>query len=218
MTLHYSELYSNPNQDTYNLFGAQKDSGLKVNKFDKGKKVSMVAFADIESRFLNSVNYKNLWIEAFFIFSMVWTFGCILKPHVMKEFNRIIKKKIQGNKDEIATVAQLRSKLRNEHNMKRYQDFEPSADFKELPRPPYFLVPFPHEHSVFDIVFDLETNSWTPWESVKDEFPKPLDNELRKKSSYYNVFIQSEESIKYTYIISANILSNKSILLVGPTG
>jgi hypothetical protein len=191
---------------------------MKVNKFDKSKKVPLVSFADIESRFLNSINYKNLWIEAFFIFSMVWTFGYILKPHVLKEFNRLIKRKISGNIEEIATVAQLRSKLRNEQNMKRYQEFEPSPDFKELARPPYFMLPFPQEHSVFDIVFDLETNSWTTWESVKDEFPKSQDNELKKKSSFYNIFIQSEESIKYSYVISANILSNKSILLIGPTG
>jgi len=129
----------------------------------------------------------------------------------------LLKIKIVGNKDELATVAQLKSKLRNEQ-IKRYQEFEPSPDFKELPRPPYFLLPFPQENSVFDIVFDLEANSWTTWESVKDEFPKPQENEFRKKSSFFNVFIPSEESIKYSYVISANILSNKSILLIGPTG
>jgi hypothetical protein len=178
----------------------------------------MMAFADIESRFMNSINYKNIWIEAFFIFSMVWTFGYILKPHVLKEFNRIVKRKISGNNDQLATVAQMRNKLKEQQNMKKYQEFEPSPDFKALTRAPYFLLPFPQEYSVFDIVFDLETNSWTTWDSVKDEFPKSMDNEYRKKSSFFNVFIQSEESIKYSYIISANVLSNKSILLIGPTG
>jgi hypothetical protein len=51
---------------------------------------------------------NNIWIEAFFIFSMIWSFGYILKPHMLKEFNRIVKKKIGGNKDELATVAQLK--------------------------------------------------------------------------------------------------------------
>lgn len=67
----------------------------------------MTSFADSESRFLNSINYKNFWVEAFFIFSLVWTFGYILKPHVLKEFNRIIKRKITGNIDEIGTAAQM---------------------------------------------------------------------------------------------------------------
>ena len=213
---YYREIY-NTNQNNFSLFDEQKENKAQINKFDKSKKPSLVSFADIESRYLNSINFKNLWIEAFFIFSMVWGFGCVLKPHVLKEFNRIIKKKITGNKDELATVAQLKSKLRNEQ-IKRYQEFEPSPDFKELTKPPYFLLPFPQESSVFDIMFDLETNSWAAWESMKDEFPKAVENELRKKSSFYNMFIPSEESIKYSYIVSANILSNKSILLIGPTG
>lgn len=185
---------------------------------DKTKKEPMISFADSESRFLNSINYKKLWIEAFFIFSMVWTFGYILKPHVLKEFNRIMKRKISGTIDEVASVDQMRNKLKEQQNIKRYNEFELSADFIELIRPPYFLLPFPQEISVFDVVFNLETNSWTTWDLLKADFPKRIENELKTKSSFYNVFIPSEESIKYTYIISANILSNKSILLIGPTG
>ena len=47
----------------------------------------------------------------------------MLKPHLLKDFNRIIKKKIIGNKEELLTVAQLKSKLRNDH-VKQYQEFE----------------------------------------------------------------------------------------------
>lgn len=102
--------------------------------------------------------------------------------------------------------------------MKKYQEFEPSPDFIELTRPPYFLLPFPSEHSVFDILFDLESNSWITWEQIKDDFPKSQDSENKTKSSFHNIFIQSEESIKYSFIIAANALSHKSTLLIGPTG
>ena len=215
---YHNEKYNNINQNAFNVFDGQKEAGSsKAANFEKNKKTPLVSFADIESRYLNSINYKNLWIEAFFVFSLVWSFGYMLKPHLLKDFNRIIKKKIIGNKEELPTVAQLKSKLRNDH-VKRYQEFEPSPDFIELKRPPYFLLPFPNECSIFDIVYDLETNSWVTFESIKDEFPKSSDNELKKKSDYYNIFIQSEESIKYSYLIAANALSNKSILLIGPTG
>lgn len=142
---YHNDKYNNVNQMAFSAFDGDKDNPAnKSSKFEQNKKVPMTCFADIESRYLNSVNYKNLWIEAFFIFSLVWTFGYILKPHVLKEFNRIVKKKIIGNMDELATVAQLKSKLKNDH-MKKYQEFEPSPDFIELKRPPYFLLPFPKE-------------------------------------------------------------------------
>ena len=87
-----------------------------------------------------------------------------------------------------------------------------------MKRPPYFLLPFLNECSIFEIVYDLETNLWITFESIKDEFPKSSNNESKKKSNYYNIFIQSEEFIKYSYLIASNDLSNKSILLIGSTG
>jgi len=36
-------------------------------------------FAEIDNWFINSIWYKYVWIEAFFVFSVVWSFGPVLK-------------------------------------------------------------------------------------------------------------------------------------------
>jgi len=46
------------NQDSFKLFENEKDSAGKAGKFDKNRRVPLVSFADIESRYLNSVNYN----------------------------------------------------------------------------------------------------------------------------------------------------------------
>lgn len=69
-----------------------------------------MAFANVDSRFMNS-RYKNIWVEAFFIFAMTWSFGSLLKPNAKKEFEKMIKKNIAGNKEELSTIAQLKNKF-----------------------------------------------------------------------------------------------------------
>lgn len=38
------------------------------------------------------------------------------------------------------------------------EKFEPTPEFKEPEKPPYFLCPLPPTYSLFEIYFDLETN------------------------------------------------------------
>jgi hypothetical protein len=145
---YHDEKYNVNAQNSYTLFEG-KTEGLKTGKSGyKNQKVPLISFVDIESRYQNSVRYKNIWIEAFFIFSLVWSFGYILKPHMLKEFNRLIKRKIVGNKDELSTIAQIKNKLRNKHK-KEYMIFTAAPNFQKLNRPPVFLLPFPEENTVF---------------------------------------------------------------------
>jgi hypothetical protein len=52
-----------------------------------------------------------MWLQSFFLFSIVWSFGSILKITLRKEFERQIRSKILCNTDEISTIAQLKSRI-----------------------------------------------------------------------------------------------------------
>lgn len=52
-----------------------------------------------------------MWIQSFFLFSIVWAFGSVLKANVRKEFERQIRAKILCNTEEISAIASLKSKI-----------------------------------------------------------------------------------------------------------
>ena len=45
--------------------------------------------------------------------------------------------------------------------------FTVTSFFLEPEKPPYILTPIPPGSNMFDIYFDLETNQWHEWESLK---------------------------------------------------
>lgn len=51
-----------------------------------------------------------MWVQSFFLFSLVWAFGSILNSHSRKEFEEHIKSKLVFNEEEIAAQLQLKAK------------------------------------------------------------------------------------------------------------
>ncbi len=109
-----------------------------------------------------------MWIQSFFLFSIIWAFGSILKVNVRKEFDRQLRGKILCNTEEISTIAQLKNKIVNKQDPAKSipgkqgneakNVFEPTTEFKETEKPPYFLSPIPPSYTLFEVYFDLETN------------------------------------------------------------
>ena len=57
-----------------------------------------------------------MWIQSFFLFSLVWSLGSILKINLRKEFDRQLRAKIFSNTNDISTIAQLKNKIVKKQN------------------------------------------------------------------------------------------------------
>lgn len=167
-----------------------------------------------------------MWLQNFFLFSLVWSFGSILKINLRREFERHIKTKIFSNTEEISQIAQLKSKIVRKtlagSKVKTDQNilYEPTKEFKEPEKTPYFLCSINQNYSLFEIFFDLETNSWIHWDTLK-AIQKPYkedEKSFKKKQAYFLMFVPTIETIRLGYIIEANIICKNNMLLIGPTG
>jgi len=99
--------------------------------------------------------------------------------------------------------------------------YEPTQEFKEPEKPPYFLSQIPQKNSLFEIYFDLENNVWAEWEAIKPTSKVNREEEKiisKKKASFFTRFIPTIETVRQGYVIEANILCKNNILLIGPTG
>lgn len=52
-----------------------------------------------------------MWVQNFFLFSMLWSFGSILKLELRKDFESHLRSKLIFNTQDINTVAQLKGKF-----------------------------------------------------------------------------------------------------------
>lgn len=72
---------------------------------------------------------------------------------------------------------------------------------------------------MFEVFFDLETNTWLHWDALKNQLKNnDDDSKFKKRGSYFNKFIPTIETIRLGYVIEANIICKNNLLLVGPTG
>jgi hypothetical protein len=61
------------------------------------RKFSYVKFAENEGRMFSALKYRELWIESFFIQSLVWAFATLFKEEQRNNFLDHIKSKIFSN-------------------------------------------------------------------------------------------------------------------------
>ena len=90
------------------------------------------------------------------MFSCIWAFGSVLRNQVRKDFDKMLRSKVTGNKEELSTIAQLKNKLLKKNKQAEQGDFKPTPVFEKPAKGPFFLVPFPIEYSIFDVFFDLD--------------------------------------------------------------
>jgi len=61
------------------------------------RKHSHFSFADNDQRVQNSLKFRAIWIEAFFIQSLLWAFSTLLKKGHRERYAEHIKEKILKN-------------------------------------------------------------------------------------------------------------------------
>ena len=89
----------------------------------------------IENDFLfeQSVRHKNMWIDSFFLYSLIWAFGSILTDEARRHFNtwlhQVIKQKDSARRD--AEIAREDALLAGDEPVKDEKEVE-SKDVKKL--------------------------------------------------------------------------------------
>ena len=61
------------------------------------RKHSHFSFADNDQRVQNSLKFRDIWIEAFFIQSLLWAFSTLLRKEHRDRYAEHIKEKILRN-------------------------------------------------------------------------------------------------------------------------
>ena len=89
----------------------------------------------IENDFLfeQSVRHKNMWIDSFFLYSLIWAFGSIVTDKARRHFNtwlhQVIKQKDSARRD--AEIAREDALLAGDEPVKDEKEVE-SKDVKKL--------------------------------------------------------------------------------------
>lgn len=63
-----------------------------------------------EIRDENAIKFALIWLEAFIIFSVAWTFGSVFNDQGKRELDQKIREKIICNKTDYLTHTKLRKK------------------------------------------------------------------------------------------------------------
>jgi hypothetical protein len=104
--------------------------------------------------------------------------------------------------------------------------FTVTSYFFEPEKPPYILTPIPQSSNLFDIYFDLETNNWHEWESLKlnpnknqqDDAGLLDQTSVKRNGSAFTKFIPTIETIRLGYLVETHIVARNNLMLIGPTG
>ena len=69
----------------------------KMKKSKATNKASYFAFAESDERMRLALLFRDRWLECFFIQSMVWAFGSLLKDDLKKKLLKHLYKKVMRN-------------------------------------------------------------------------------------------------------------------------
>lgn len=88
-----------------------------------------------------------------------------------------------------------------------------------------FLPTFGEGQSIFDFFFDVEVNSWLPWSCLTKSTMPDSPQEKSRLADFqqntdvlFNNFWNTEDTIRYCYLIDRLINSQFNVMLIGPTG
>ena len=84
--------------------------------------------------------------------------------------------------------------------------------------PPFFLCTVPDQTSLFDVYFDLDTNQWLSWSTLKHQLGLNENVQFKKKKNPASVFVSTLETVRMGYLIEAQIVSKGNVMVLGPTG
>jgi dynein heavy chain len=74
------------------------------------------------------------------------------------------------------------------------------------------MCPFNEKGSVYDNVFNVETNKWQAWESIMEPY------QIAPDASFQEMVIPTLDSTRYGFILRTMFLDHKPVLFAGETG
>lgn len=91
---------------------------------------------------------------------------------------------------------------------------DPPPDLKPYVKSPAQKLTqlFPEGRLVYDFTFDKVKNRWVPWMDTMTE--EAIDPE----AEYTSIIVPTQDTVRYSFLISAFLTHKKHLLLVGPTG
>ena len=163
--------------------GSYKKPEFKIEKQSIKLRPPEHTFVDNEQLFENSIKNKNQWIDAFFLYSVVWSFGAFLNQEGRREFNTWM---ITAMKNKDATRREMAENVNyddassesppaseedvDKARMAAPDDAEESSDDSELPyvatqdfvigQVDHMEVSLPYSQNVFDVFFDVNTGAF----------------------------------------------------------
>jgi len=83
------------------------------------KRLPRCSFIDSDSRYENAIKYTPIWIEAFVIFSIVWTFYPVLSPNSRVKLDEALKEKYHICRQDFAVYQREKKKRMQEKNKEK---------------------------------------------------------------------------------------------------
>ncbi|CAG9319005.1 unnamed protein product [Blepharisma stoltei] len=161
-----------------------------------------------------------LQLEAFFIFSSIWTFGALLTDQSDKDsYDEFLKERVglAEPTDESATFTSLKKSRTSRSVISSYQGhFKISED--TIPRPNFSLL-LKRKLSIYDIIYDKDRKDWIKWgDDSRDPHNVIDEGDNREQPAAELIIVPTSIITKTSYLIKLLSDSKKNILLTGQTG
>mmetsp|Transcript_42647 Transcript_42647/g.65403 ORF Transcript_42647/g.65403 Transcript_42647/m.65403 type:complete len:113 (-) Transcript_42647:7509-7847(-) len=89
---------------------------LSTRDLKSRKRLPRCSFIDSDSRYENAIKYTPIWLEAFIIFSIVWTFFPVLSDPSRRRLNESMHKKFEAYKQDFAVYQREKKKRMQDKN------------------------------------------------------------------------------------------------------
>ncbi|GBG91689.1 hypothetical protein CBR_g53503 [Chara braunii] len=131
-----------------------------------------------------------LWVDSFFVFSLVWSLGCTGDMDSRRHFDLFFRRLATG---------------------------VPPSGYEQLTSQKHTtlaapMMPDAQGALVYDFMYDKWTCSWRPWMSATAGFRVP------EGAQFTDIIIPTVDSVRYTFLLDLATGASIPTLVVGPTG
>ena len=100
----------------------------RQRELEKKKRLPRCSFLESEIRFENALKFTAIWLESFFVFSMVWTFYPVLSEKGRKDLDRRLRAKYETARTEFSVYQKEKKKKMAEKNREKSLSNKQSVD------------------------------------------------------------------------------------------
>lgn len=200
------------------------------------KRLPRCSFMNDDRRYENAIKYTPVWIEAFVIFSLVWTFNPVLSDAGKRQLDDRLRSKYELGRTDYQQY--LRDKKKKEKDKKKQQKTvvkvkATSDQQKEIPRSadgltlhwtdeaderPMLISNFPEQQSFFDYYFDLDYSQWAKFslEKEMENCNHIFSTMIPSQKKVENIFVPNQANIRHSFVLECLVTKQISTLVIGP--